>query len=54
MNTYLIFCFYEIWNQGSEKESGYFLVHAISFEAACNKLKRKLENASNFKNCTII
>ena len=55
---YLIFCEYDEYCQGWEATSGYFLVYADSFEAACNKLSQcysPLDYTAfrNFKDCTI-
>ena len=50
---WLISCYYEYYCQGWEETHGYFLVRADTFSAACEKLKKKLENANRFANHTL-
>lgn len=50
---FLVFCKYEVWSQGPEEVSGYFLVRAGTFYDACEKLRIKLDNAWCFENFTV-
>ena len=52
-STFLVLCRYEYYCQGYEEAWGYFLVEADTFDIACSKLKKQLQNARDFKNHTI-
>jgi len=55
MKAYLISCDYEYYCQGYEWTNGIVLVHADSFEQACQKIidNKDYYHAENFKNLTI-
>lgn len=51
---FLISCDHEVYCQGYEMaHHQVYLVHAASFEEACEKLKQKFDKACYFKNLTI-
>ena len=50
---FLVCCNYDEYCQGYEETWGYFLVTASSFKDAVKKLKKKLVNPDNFKDCDV-
>jgi len=53
MKAYLINCEHEIFCQGFERVREDFLIYADSFERACDKLYKSLEDPRFFENKTI-
>jgi hypothetical protein len=50
---WLIACSYDEYCQGYERNSGYWLVYADSFEQACEMLRTRLIKPDGFINCTV-
>ena len=50
---FLVYCNYDEYCQGYEETWGYFLVTASSFKDAVEKLKKKLVNPDNFRDCNV-